>query len=140
MIDTDFQKAVQGYQFERAVELSDKMNTEQVIEELISISYAFEPSLSLMPFAFINQVKASKNDLKWNYILMRVVDVCYLQFEGVANIQLCAAKRVLEIEPTNKRALQTIIHLYEREESNCTFEEYQKVKAQMAELGITMYD
>ena len=129
-----------NYNFEEAFEIAKQMEAEKIIESLESLSYKFGERINMIPFIFAYKYKLLIDDIKWNSILMELIATCYIWYIGMPDTILECAKKILAIDPNNKKALQMIIYLYEECECNCSEEFYNNVKAKMDELGYTMED
>ena len=75
---------------------------------------------------------------KTKSILMRLIESAYIWYNGMPDIVLECAHRLLELDNTHLRALQAIVDCYEHSVSHCTDEQYESAKRRMEELGYTM--
>ena len=142
MIKTEFKQWIENYDFEHAFEKTKSMSEDEIIEELGSLAYnAADNSvdkIDLLAFSFAYKYKLLVDDIRWNYILMRLIESAYIWYKGMPDIVLECAHRLLELDNTHLRALQAIVDCYEHSVSHCTDEQYESAKNRMEELGYTM--
>lgn len=138
---TEFEELIERNEFAIAYEQTKSMTEKEIIEELEVLAYNAEHSddtVDFLAFSFAYRYKLLINDIKWNFILMRLIETSYMYFKGMPDIVLECACRLLELDNSHLRALQAIVDCYEHYISHCSDELYEKTKKRMDELGYTM--
>ena len=129
MTETKFKELIESYSFKNAYEETKSMSEDEIIYELTALAYyAADNSvdkIDLLAFSFAYKYKLLVDDIRWNYILMRLIESAYIWYKGMPDIVLECAHRLLELDNTHLRALQAIVDCYEHSASHCTDEQYE---------------
>lgn len=127
----DFKRLVQTGDFKEAYKIAEKMKRKEICEDLVEISF---DTRNMLAYGFVVYALLKNETPKYHWIASYLLGNSYIDIEGAAELGLCHAKRILEIEENSLEGLACFMGWVKHPDTSGTEADYNWAKQRVNEL------